>query len=163
MDVKESAQVKHPDDLDNALWLIRKYYEAYGPMEISFSKIGTNSKAERSVLQNKLAFRWYKNIADVMRDGTAEDKRAFCKLHYGVPIRCEDEKFREVYYRVIRPLSYEQKIEIMTGAIDFPVTRDMSVKEMARYLEAMEIGFAEQGVILPKPEDLYLESLMKGK
>jgi len=162
-ELQDRCTVKHPDDLDHTVWLIRQYFEANGPIEVSFAKIGTKSKSERTILQNKLAFRWYKCLADTMRDGTAEDKRAFCKLHFGVPIRCEDEKFRDVYYRNIRPLTYEQKIEIMVGPIDFPITRDFSVKEFARYLEAIEIAFAEQGIILPKPEDLYWDALMKSQ
>lgn len=163
MTVAESAQVKHPDDLDHALWLIRMFYEANGPMEISFSKIGTKSASVRSVMQNKLAFRWYKYLSETMQDGTPEDKRAFCKLHCAVPIRREDEAFRDVYDRVVRPLPYEAKLEIMVGAIDFPVTRDFSIKEFARYLEAIEITFAEQGIVLPKPEDLYYDALMREK
>lgn len=122
-----------------------------GPQEVIIRDLEHN----RSTAQNRLSFFWYKHIAVEFGDRTAEDVRAYCKLHIGVPIRREDEVFREVYDRVIRPLSYEEKLELMRPPIDFPVTRDMSTKAMTRYLGDMEQHFAEQGIVLPRPDDLY--------
>jgi len=146
-----SIIISSPDDIVVLSNRCKAILESRGPQEVIIKDLDHS----RSNLQNRLAFHWYKYAAVDMGDEIAEDKRAYCKLHFGVPIRREDEAFREVYDRVIRPLTYEQKLEIMVGAIDFPVTRDMKVKEMSRYLEAMEVHYAGIGVILPKPEDLY--------
>lgn len=119
-------------------------------------------KADRSAAQNSLAFLWYKAAADQMDDDTANGKRALCKLTVGIPIRREDDEFREVYDETIRPLSYGQKLSIMVEPIDFPVTRDMSVKDMGRYLEGVDMLFSGQGVVLPRPDELY-QLAIKGK
>lgn len=118
---------------------------------------------DRSAAQNRLAFSWYKASADQLKDQDAADYRAYCKGHFGVPIRCEDEDFRKVYDEVIRPLSYEQKLAIMVAPIDLPVTRDMTVKQMGRYLEACEVYFIMLGVELPKPDDEYNLALGRHK
>ena len=143
------------DSLDIILARCRALFQSNGIQEVTIQDFENS----RSVQQNRLAFLWYKHIASEIGDGTPEDKRAFCKAFVGVPIRCEKDEFREVYDRVIRPLSYEQKIEIMKKPIDFPITRDMGVKEMARYLDGIDKLFAEQGIILPQPDDLYFIAL----
>jgi hypothetical protein len=109
----------------------------------------------RSVKQNKLAFYWYKHVAVTTGEYTAEQVRAFCKLHFGVAIRKEDEKFRDAYDRVVKPLSYENKLEIMGPPIEFPITSDFSTKEMTRYLDAIYVHYAGIGIDLPQPENLY--------
>lgn len=107
---------------------------------------------DRSLDQNRLQMKWYGEAAAQLKDESAEDKRAYCKLHFGVPIRRYDDEFREVYDRVIRPLSYEQKLECMKTPIDFPITRDMKVKEMNEYLKRVEEHFLGLNVRLTKPE-----------
>lgn len=99
--------------------------------------VGWKQGDDRSTEQNRLAFKWYGEIAAEFGDRLPHDVRAYCKLHHGVPIRREDDEFREVYDRVIRPLPYEAKLALMVEPIDFPITRDMSVKEMTRYLDAI--------------------------
>ena len=52
---------------------------------------------KRSYEQNKLQRLWLNELAE-QGDMTAEEYRAFCKLHFGVPIlRHENDKFREAY------------------------------------------------------------------
>ena len=152
--MNQTIILAHPRDVARALYLI----ESLSLIPVHVVEIREH-KEDRSGAQNRLSHLWYKAAADQLKDETAEQKRAFCKLTLGVPIRRENEKFREVYDRVIRPLTYEQKLEIMVVPIDFPVTRDMGVKEMARYLEAMEIFFSGIGVDLPRPEDIYNQAM----
>lgn len=119
--------------------------------------------ASRSSRQNRLQRQWMNDIAAQRADYDAEGWRAYCKLHFGVAIRKDgDEAFAELYDRVIRPLQYEQKIELMRVPIDLPVTRDMNTKQMSAYLDAIQKHFAEQGVVLTDPELLGLESLGRG-
>lgn len=153
--MKISIVLDSPGKVEMIALRLKNIYETTGMCEVVIQ----DYEQSRSAAQNRLAFLWYKAASDQIQDDTVEGKRAYCKLHFGVPIRREDETFREVYDRVIRPLTYAQKLEIMVSPIDFPVTRDMSVKEMGRYLEAMEVHFAGIGVELPKPDDLYYKAM----
>lgn len=109
----------------------------------------------RSVAQNRLQRLWLNEIAEQLGDRTAEEMRAYCKLHFGVPIlRAENELFREKYDRIIKPLDYETKLEIMAEPLDFPVTRLMTTEQKTRYLNEIHKHFSEQGVVLTDPEGI---------
>ncbi|MGB1214866.1 MAG: hypothetical protein ACPG4X_15980 [Pikeienuella sp.] len=109
---------------------------------------------KRSLGQNDLSFVWYQEVARHFGDRTPTDIRAFSKLHFGVPIRREtDEGFREKYDRILKPLTYEQKLECMVDPLDFPVTRDLKKREMIRYLDAVFNHWRGEGVRLTVPED----------
>lgn len=107
----------------------------------------------RSLQQNRLQHLWHKEAAEQLQDETAEEKRAYCKLHFGIPIlRAESDDFRDTYDRIIRPMSYEQKLELMAAPIDFPVTRIMTVKQKTQFLDAVFGHYTSLGVQLTMPE-----------
>lgn len=110
----------------------------------------------RSVQQNKLQRKWMQEIHDQLREqGTysdPEDVRGFCKLHFGVPIMREDSAFREGYDKIIKPLAYESKLEIMKEPLDFSVTRLMTTEQKTRYLDAIYKHFTDLGLRLTRPE-----------
>lgn len=107
----------------------------------------------RSLQQNKLQQKWHMEAAMQLRDETAEEKRAYCKLHFGVPLlRAESDEFRAQYDTIIRPLPYEHKLALMRVPIDFPVTRLMTVDQTTRYLDAVSQHYMSQGVQLTIPE-----------
>lgn len=107
---------------------------------------------KRSVEQNSLQHLWISEAA-IQLEQSVEELRAFCKLRYGVPIlRRDSEKFRGTYDRLIKPLSYEDKIEAMIR-FDWPVTRLMSVAQKTEYLTEVENCFLEQGCVLTRPEE----------
>lgn len=108
---------------------------------------------DRSTEQNRLSHKWYKETSEQTGEDI-EDVRARCKLEHGVPILRENEKFRQTYDRLIRPLSYADKIEIIK-ATDMPVTRLMNVGQMSRYLDIVFRRHAEIGVVLTIPPDRY--------
>lgn len=108
---------------------------------------------DRSSEQNRLAFKWYKEASEQTGEDI-EDVRARCKLEHGVPILRENEKFRQTYDRLIRPLSYADKIEIIK-ATDMPVTRLMNVTQMSRYLDIVFRRHVDIGVVLTIPPDRY--------
>ena len=111
-------------------------------------------KHNRSEMQNRTVFMWYREIAKAKGDETATDVRAYCKLHYGVPILREDnDDFREDYDQIVRPLSYENKLKIMVEPLDLPVTRIMSVDQMQRYMEEVEKYGYSFGVELTIPNE----------
>ena len=111
-------------------------------------------KHNRSEMQNRTVFMWYREISKAKGDETATDVRAYCKLHYGVPILREDnDDFREDYDQIVRPLSYENKLKIMVEPLDLPVTRIMSVDQMQRYMEEVEKYGYSFGVELTIPNE----------
>jgi len=111
-----------------------------------------NKGLPRSAEQNKLQRKWM-NEAEEQGDQTAEEYRAYCKLHFGVPImRQQSEEFREKYDRIIRPLPYTQKLELMAVPFDFPVTRIMTMKNEKKYLDQVYLFFTGQGMILTNPD-----------
>jgi hypothetical protein len=120
--------------------------------------------ADRTLAQNRLQFEFTKQIARQKPDDTAEGWRAYCKLRIGVPIlRIENEKFRNTYDRIIRPLDYEQKLELMSPPIDMPITSLMTVKQFALYLDEVQRHFASEGVALTAGDDLMSEALGRKK
>ena len=109
---------------------------------------------DRSTEQNKLSHKWYKEISEQTGEDV-EDVRARCKLVFGIPIlRRENDRFRETYDRVLKPLSYEDKIEFIQR-IDVSVTRLMKVEQMSRYLDIVFRKHAEMGIVLTVPEDRF--------
>lgn len=108
----------------------------------------------RSTDQNRLQRLWINEAVEQLGDETAEEKRAYCKLHLGVPIlRNENEMFKTAYDEVIRPLPYELKLKAMMVPLDFPVTRVMTTKQHKQYLDAIYQHFSELGVKLTDPEE----------
>lgn len=108
---------------------------------------------DRSTEQNKLAFKWYKEASEQTGEDI-EDVRARCKLEIGVPILRENERFRQTYDRLVRPLSYADKIDLIK-ATDMPVTRLMKVEQMSRYLDLVFRTHGEHGIELTVPPDRY--------
>lgn len=111
-------------------------------------------KERRSRQQNRYQHLWHNEAAKQLHDESAEDKRAYCKLVFGVPIlRTDSEEFKEQYDRLIKPLPYENKLALMKEPIDFPVTRLMTVEQKTRYLELIQHHYATQGVRLTAIEE----------
>lgn len=110
---------------------------------------------KRSEDQNRLQRQWVKEIAEQMPQHTAEEWRGYCKLVHGVPIlREENDEFREAYDRVVKPLSYENKLKAMQVPLDMPVTRIMTSRQKTAFLDRIHREFSEQGVILTDPSGL---------
>jgi hypothetical protein len=109
---------------------------------------------DRSTEQNRLAFKWYVEISDQTGEDR-EDVRARCKLEIGIPIlRSEVERFRLTYDRIIRPLPYPDKMELIRDT-EMPVTSLMNVDQMSRYLDIVFRRHSEIGVVLTIPPDRY--------
>jgi hypothetical protein len=109
---------------------------------------------DRSAEQNRLSHKWYKEISDQTGEAV-EDVRARCKLEIGVPIlRVELEPFRKTYDRLIRPLDYEDKLDLIRDT-DMPVTRLMNVDQMSRYMDEVFRRHAKFGIALTIPPDKF--------
>lgn len=131
--------------------LLIRYIEAHKlPFTANVTKGG-----RRSVEQNKLQRLWLNEIAEQLGDRTPEEVRGDAKLRFGVPIlRAENEDFCEKYDRLIKPRSYEEKLELMMEPMDFPITRLMSTDQKTRYLDAMCQHYLEQGMALTDPDPM---------
>lgn len=113
---------------------------------------------KRTYEQNRLQRLWLSEIAEQLGDQTAEEVRGYCKLTLGVPIlREENVDFRERYDAIVKPLPYEHKLALMMEPLDFPVTRLMSTRQKAAYLDAIWRHFSEKGIVLTDP-DPFLQS-----
>lgn len=111
---------------------------------------------KRSNEQNRLQRLWMKE-AEAQGDQTAEEYRGYCKLHFGVPIMCnQSELYAEKYAEIVAPLPYHQKMELMMLPLDFPVTRIMSAKSKKQYLDAIYTFFTAKGMRLTNPDWLGL-------
>lgn len=107
--------------------------------------------APRSIEQNRLQRMWMLEL-EQQGDMTAEEYRAYCKLHFGIPILRHNEAFRQQYDSVIKGLAYEQKIEIMKEPMDFPVTRLMTTGEKKQFLDDVFTYWTGRGFKLTDPD-----------
>lgn len=137
--------VRNEQDRETVVRIIRKREKL--PFTVSL-----RAGAPRTIEQNKLQRKWMLELEE-QGDQTAEEYRGLCKAYFGVPILlAENEEFADKYNRIIRPLNYEQKLEIMQEPIDFPVTRLMTTKQKTKYLDAVYKHFVQQGFYLTIPQ-----------
>lgn len=142
--------LRSPDDIDALARLIgaRTKY----PLTVTITQ-----GDPRRDKQNRLAQRWFTDVSRQKEDETHEEVRAYCKLHFGVPIlRAENEAFRQSYDRTMRPLDYETKLEAMEH-LDLPVTRLMTVKQMTAFMDEMQRHWCGLGFRLTDPAALRYE------
>ena len=105
---------------------------------------------DRSLDQNRLQFLWAREASEQRGDMTADEVRCEWKLHHGVPIlREESAEFRDVYDTAIKPLPYHLKLKAMRF---IPVTSDMKVRQMVRYLDTVQRECLENGIKLTDPD-----------
>lgn len=119
-------------------------------------QIGPDTES-RSLKQNRLSFLWYKYLGKETGEGM-QAQRAICKLRYGIPILREDMDFESFYQIALARLTYEDQIDAMEYV---SVTRLMKVNQFAEYLNEIDRQSAAKGIVLPQPDELYWNALMK--
>jgi len=106
----------------------------------------------RSIKQNKLQFLWLNLRSEFCGNSPAEERR-YCKMAFGIPILLvEDEDFSNFYMKALNHLTYEEILQVMEFV---PVTSRMNTKQFAKYLTEIDTDAAKQGLLLPRPIDLY--------
>jgi len=116
---------------------------------------------DRTIAQNKLAFKWYKERGEQNGNG-AHYERLFCKFVYGCGLMVEQESegvdtaFTEFYSKMIERYTFEECINAMEFV---EVTSLFKVKTFADYLTTIETESVNQGIALSYPDDLYWESM----
>ena len=72
--------------------------------------------------------------------------KAYCKLHFGVPIlRRDSVKYKEAYDEKVKAFPYETKLMFMAEPYSFPVTSMMNVAQHSEFLEMVERHFSQEG------------------
>jgi hypothetical protein len=105
---------------------------------------------DRTRDQNALQWLWASEAAQQLGDRTADEVQRTWKLVHGVPILREDSaEFRAIYDQAIRPLPYELKVQAMAF---IPVTSEMKVRQMVRYLDTIQRECLEAGLKLTDPD-----------
>lgn len=105
---------------------------------------------DRTRDQNALQWLWATEAAHQLGDRTADEIQREWKLRFGVPILREDSaEFRAIYDKAIRPLPYELKVEAMRF---IPVTSEMKVRQMVRYLDTVQRECLTNGIRLTNPD-----------
>lgn len=107
---------------------------------------------DRTLDQNRLWFSIYKRISEMTQIGDPSDARRYCKLHHGVQILLNsDPDFQSAWYRVMRHLSYEEKLEMMGdcklfGPDGMPITSLFNRAQGVAYTERIIEDFTKNGV-----------------
>lgn len=123
--------------LSEALGAVR---EAFGRSK--FIRLIIREKI-RSLNQNDQAHAWYEQVSLELREDTPLGVKCISKLNVGVPImRAIDSDFRAFYDKVLKPRSYEDKIEAMKYV---PVTSLMPVDAASQYLEELQKFWERRG------------------
>jgi len=121
----------------------------------------SDQKEKRKDAQNRLSHHWYGEIS-VQKYESISDSRAFCKLHFGVPIACEKwPDFLAFWEKIKASYSYQEQLKIMLPPVELAITRDFNTKEMVGYLTAIETHMSNDGIRLSTSDDLYFESMMR--
>jgi len=137
--------VNSADTLSALLGDIREAWNRH-----KYLRVSIKTGKDRSIPQNSITHAWYAQIARELREDSEMGWKCYCKLHHGVPIlRLADDEFRSTYDRVIKPLSYENKLEAMKV---WPVTSLMTKAQLSEYAESVQRDFRQRGVMLMFPE-----------
>jgi len=100
----------------------------------------------RTLDQNALSFRWYGEIHRQSREFTTDQARAFCKYHFGCPIRAAAEPEFAAFLGLLESrYTYEELVAAMAYV---EVTRHFDRAQMSEYLTAMQTHFRTRGVLL---------------
>lgn len=120
--------------LSEAIGELRAMY-----MQHRYVRMSLTTGKQRSLDQNAQLAVWYAQVATELRQQSEAEVKAECKLRIGVPImRRDDEDFRAMYDRVVKPHDYETKIQMMGW---MPLTSLMSTKQLSEYAEEMQRSY----------------------
>lgn len=107
---------------------------------------------DRSLEQNRLMWKWAGEVERQVQQNTADEVQRRWKLDIGIPILCESsEDYRRFCTLTLKRLTYPERIQAMRYT---PVTSQMNVSQMRRFMDAVQRECAEQGIRLTDPEEM---------
>lgn len=134
--------IANADDLD--LWFA---FLSAKKLPITVSAIDGR---DRTSQQNKLMWLWASGAAHQRGDVTPDEVQREWKLNHGIPILCEDsEEYRQFCTLTLKRLTYEQRIEAMRYV---PVTSEMKVRQMVKFMDTVQRECVERGLKLTDPD-----------
>lgn len=116
--------------------LVRSFFTEHPNVERAVVSI-KEDKLNRSQKQNALYWKWITQLSDEIGYSKDEMHDIMRDQHLG--------------YRIVQ--TKKKTIEVLKS------TTELSVDEMKRYLEAIDMMSSEYGIMLEHPEDLYLDSM----
>jgi hypothetical protein len=137
-----SRLIRSADDMDALFTLL-------GNLKLPLTVEWTQG-ADRSSQQNKLMWLWASEVEQQRQQETSDEVQRRWKLDHGIPILCESsEEYRSFCRLTLKRLTREQRIEAMRFT---PVTSEMNVRQMVRFLDTVERECIEQGIVLTAPD-----------
>lgn len=144
----EKISVNSQAKLSEAITMLTRLFR-----DKKFVVVSMRPGKDRTLDQNALWFAFYKRISEMTQIGDASEARKYCKLHHGVQILLnEDQDFQAAWYRVMRHLSYEEKLDMMGdcklfGPDGMPVTSLFNRAQGIAYTERVVADFSSKGVV----------------
>lgn len=136
--------VTNPTQLERLIALLKSRAQ---PFTVSVA-----DGASRTLNQNALIHKWYGEIAQQLGDVSAMAVKGRCHVAYGVPIRRRDPVWARIWESLFAKLTYEQQCFLFERGV-LAMTREMTVKELTEYMDAMAVDYRAQGVVLTEPND----------
>ena len=143
----DKISVNSTPRLSEAISKLTEMYRAH-----KFVVVSLRPGKDRTLDQNRLWYAFYKRISEITQIGDPSDARRYCKLHHGVQILLNsDPDFQAAWYRVMRHLSYEEKLEMMGdcklfGPDGMPVTSLFNRAQGVAYTDRIIEDFKKNGV-----------------
>lgn len=143
----DKISVNSATRLSEAISNLTEMYRAH-----KFVVVSLRPGKDRTLDQNRLWFAFYKRISEMTQIGDPSDARRYCKLHHGTQILLNtDPDFQAAWYRVMRHLSYEEKLEMMGdcklfGPDGMPITSLFNRAQGVAYTERIIEDFTKNGV-----------------
>lgn len=139
-----SRLIRTADDLDSLFTLLGNLLDKK-PLTVEWTE-----GLDRSAQQNKLMWLWASEVEQQAQQETSDEIQRRWKRDHGLAILCESsEEYRSFCRLTLKRLSREQQIEAMRFV---PVTSEMNVRQMVRFLDAVERECLEQGIVLTSPD-----------
>jgi len=131
----------------NSLFNLLQEMELEYPIDVLIKR----ATKDRTSAQNNTQHQWYRD-AEAQGDMKAWEYKAYCKLHFGVPILRRDSlAYRQKYDLIIKGLPYEHKLQLMSEPHPYPVTSAMNVAQKSAYLDEVRNHFEGLGMQLTDP------------
>ena len=148
---EEIHLVIHNVDEKDKLWKLLQGVDFSQAMEVWIKPLGK----DRSTMQNRMVWQWFRD-AEKQGSMKAWEYRSYAKLHFGVPIlRRDSEAYKLKYDRIVKPLSYEVKRELMVEPMEFPVSSAFNKKQMVEWLDAVKYWLESEGIVLTNTEEMF--------
>lgn len=139
-----SRPIRNADELDALFVLLGNLLDKKKRLTVEWVE-----GIDRTAQQNRLMWKWATEAGEQIGETSEEIQRRW-KLDYGLPIMCEDsEEYRSFCRLTLGRLSYEARKQAMKF---IPVTSEMTVRQMVKFMDAVERECLENGIVLTAPD-----------